>query len=184
MNRIISTALLFNLLLLVSNFAHAEGFSLSSPDVNGQLSNTHILNGFGCSGENISPKLSWKNAPKDTKSFALTAYDPDAPTGSGWWHWVIFDIPLNVNSLERNAGNVKVPVAPKGSVQSTTSFGQTGFGGACPPQGDSPHQYIFTVYALKVDKLGLDSKATPAMVGFYLNNNMLAKSSVISYYGR
>ena len=171
-------------LLAATSFAYAEGFTLSSPDIAGQLSNQQVFNGFGCSGANISPQLNWKNAPQGTKSFAVTVYDLDAPTGSGWWHWVIFDIPADVHSLKSNAGNVKMHIAPKGSVQSITSYGQTGFGGACPPPGDRPHEYLFTVYALKVDKLGLKADATPALVGFYLGQNMLAKASVVAYYGR
>lgn len=171
-------------MLFTTTFVHAEGFTLTSPDVAGQLSSNQVFNGFGCNGNNISPKLSWENAPKGTKSFAVTVYDPDAPTGSGWWHWVVFDIPVNIQSLNSDAGNLKTLIAPKGSVQSVTSFGQAGFGGACPPQGDKAHQYIFTVYALKVEKLGLDSNATPALVGFYLNNNMIAKSSLVAYYKR
>jgi len=171
-------------LLFTSTLVHSEGFTLTSPDVEGQISNNQVLNGFGCKGNNISPKLSWKNAPKDTKSFAVTVYDSDAPTGSGWWHWVVFDIPANTQSLNKDAGNLKESIGPKGSIQSITSFGQAGFGGVCPPKGDNPHQYIFTVYALKTEKLGLDANATPALVGFYLGKNMLAKSSILAYYGR
>lgn len=178
-------SLLFGIgFLATTSFVHAEGFTLSSPDITGQLSNKQVLNGFGCSGENISPKLNWENAPEGTKSFAVTVYDPDAPTGSGWWHWIIFDIPANIHSLKMNAGNVKAPIAPKGSIQSTSSFGQPGFGGACPPQGGNPHQYIFTIYALKIDKLGLKANATPALVGFYLGPNVLAKASIVAYYSR
>ena len=178
-------SLLFGIgFLATTSFVYAEGFTLSSPDIVGQLSNKQVFNGFGCSGENISPKLNWGNAPEGTKSFAVTVYDPDAPTGSGWWHWIIFDIPANVHSLKRNAGNINEPIAPKGSIQSTTSFGQPGFGGACPPHGASPHQYIFTVYALKIDKLTLKADATPALIGFYLGRNVLAKASIVAYYSR
>lgn len=183
MKKLISVLFMIGFLASTS-FVRAEGFTLSSPDVAGQLSSAQVFNNFGCSGKNISPKLSWANAPKGTKSFAVTVYDPDAPTGSGWWHWVIFDIPVNILSLQGNAGNVKAAIAPKGSIQSNTSYGQKGFGGACPPKGDKPHQYIFTVYALKVDKLGLDSNATPGLVGFYLGQNMLAKASIVAYYAR
>ncbi|KAF3982360.1 MAG: YbhB/YbcL family Raf kinase inhibitor-like protein [Methylococcales symbiont of Hymedesmia sp. n. MRB-2018] len=169
---------------VTSNLAYSKGFTLQSTDIQGQLSNEQVFNSFGCSGKNISPKLTWKNTPKETKSIALTMYDPDAPTGSGWWHWVIFDIPANIKSLDTNAGNLSNSIAPKNSIQSATSYGKAGFGGACPPQGDKPHQYIFTVYALKVSKLGLDENASPALVGYYLNANMLAKSSVVAYYQR
>lgn len=171
-------------LTIASHLVYAKGFTLQSSDIQGQLSDEQVFNSFGCSGKNISPKLTWKNTPKHTKSIALTMYDPDAPTGSGWWHWVIFDIPANASSLNTDAGNLSSAIAPKDSIQSVTSFGAKGFGGACPPQGDKPHQYIFTVYALKVDKLGLDANASPALVGYYLNSNMLAKSSIVAYYER
>jgi len=184
MKKVILSLLFGFSFLATTSFVHAEGFALSSPDIDGQLSNKQVFSGFGCNGENISPKLSWKNAPKGTKSFAVTVYDPDAPTGSGWWHWVIFDIPNNIHSLKSNTGNIKTSIAPKGSIQSTTSYGQSGFGGACPPQGDNPHQYIFTVYALKIEKSGLKAGATPALVGFYLGQNMLAKASIVAYYSR
>ena len=170
--------------LLVGETVLAEGFTLSSSDVSGQLSEAQVFSGFGCSGKNISPQLKWENVPEGTKSFAVTVYDPDAPTGSGWWHWLIFNIPQNVTSLRAGAGNIKNELAPKGAVQSVTSFGIAGFGGACPPQGDNAHRYIFTVYALKTDKLDLDDGAMPALVGFMLNRNALAKASLIAYYGR
>jgi len=170
--------------LLAGKVVFAEGFTLYSSDIGGQLSEAQVFSGFGCSGKNISPQLKWENVPEGTKSFAVTVYDPDAPTGSGWWHWLIFNIPQNVTSLKAGAGNIEKGLAPKGAVQSVTSFGSAGFGGACPPQGDSAHRYVFTVYALKVDKLELDSSAMPALVGFMLNRNALAKASLIAYYGR
>ena len=139
---------------------------------------------MGCKGKNISPTLNWTNAPSGTKSFAVTAYDPDAPTGSGWWHWVVFNIPANVYELKSDAGRPEKNIAPAGSVQSVTDFGKPGYGGACPPAGDKPHRYIFTVYALKVDKLDLDEKAMPAMVGFMIHANTLAKASITSTYKR
>ena len=177
--------ILFGLAVVaLTSLVQAEGFVLKSSDIARQLSNKEVFSGFGCHGENISPALSWENAPKGTKSFAVTMYDPDAPTGSGWWHWVIFDIPSNVFSLQSNAGKTDYSLAPKASIQSITSFGQSGFGGACPPVGDKPHQYIFTIYALKVDKLGIKSDATPALVGYLLNHNLLAKASIVAYFSR
>ena len=183
MRKIIRTALLLSGALLAGT-STGEGFFLSSPDIKGQISNAHVFNGFGCQGDNISPALRWENAPPGTKSFAVTSYDPAAPTGSGWWHWLIFDIPANVTALTRGAGNPESAAAPRGSMQSVTSFGQPGFGGSCPPQGNPPHPYIFTVYALKVDRLGLDANATPAMVGYHLHMHLLAKAAIIAYYSR
>ncbi len=170
--------------LLTAQVVLAEGFTLYSNDIGGQLPEAQVYSGFGCSGKNISPQLRWENAPADTRSFAVTVYDPDAPTGSGWWHWLIFDIPKNATSLKQGAGNIEKGLAPKGAVQSVTSFGVAGYGGACPPPGDGAHRYVFTVYALKVEKLELDSSAMPALVGFMLNRNALAKASLIAYYGR
>ena len=162
----------------------AGEFTLKAPEMQGQLTIAQVFNGFGCAGKNISPLLKWSDAPKGTKSFAVTVYDPDAPTGSGWWHWVIFNIPADVNELREDAGSIGKNLAPKGSVQSITDFGKPGFGGACPPAGDKPHRYIFTVYALDTAKLDLDEKTPPAMVGFFLNQHAVAKASVISYYKR
>jgi Raf kinase inhibitor-like YbhB/YbcL family protein len=159
-------------------------FTLSSKDLGGETTKTQEFNGFGCSGDNQSPQLSWKNAPEGTKSFAVTMYDPDAPTGSGFWHWVVFDIPSNVNELVTNAGIISLNLAPKGAIQSKTDYGINGFGGPCPPVGHGLHQYIITVHALKTDKLGLDANINPAVVGFYLWNNTLAKASIVAYYKR
>ncbi len=171
-------------LLVMTNQVLAEGFTLKSNAVKGQLADEQVFSGFGCKGKNISPQLQWSNAPKGTKSFALTVYDPDAPTGSGWWHWLVFNIPGNVNELVTDAGNISKGIAPKGSVQSISNYGKPGYGGACPPKGDRAHRYVFTVYALKVEKLDLDSGAMPALVGFYLNNMAIAKASLIAYYAR
>ena len=159
-------------------------FKLTSGDLKGTFQQSQIFNGFGCTGGNTSPELSWSGAPAGTKSFALTMYDPDAPTGSGWWHWVIFNIPPDTTGLVTDAGNPQKNLAPKGSVQSMTDYGKPGFGGACPPQGDKPHRYIFTVFALDVPKLDLDEKANAALVGFMLNAHAIEKASLISYYGR
>ena len=162
-------------------------FTLKSPDLpEGQpLPNAQVFNSFGCTGANVSPRLEWSGAPAGTKSFAVTVYDPDAPTGSGWWHWVVFNIPATTTVLEAGAGDPASSKAPRGgAVQSMTDFGVPGFGGACPPQGDKPHRYIFTVHALKVDNLPLDAKAPGAMVGYYLTMNTLAKASFTRTFGR
>jgi len=159
-------------------------FTLSSNNLGGQATSNEEFNGFGCKGNNQSPQLSWENAPEGTKSFAITIYDPDAPTGSGWWHWLVFDIPTDVDKLVSGAGNTALNLAPKTAVQSITDYGAKGYGGPCPPEDHGLHQYIITVYALKTDKLGLDENTTPAVVGYYLWNNTLAKASIITYYQR
>ena len=179
------TVVIFVLLvLLVAGNGNAQEFTLKSDDLGGQLTLAQVFSGFGCSGKNISPALKWINPPANTKSFAVTVYDPDAPTGSGWWHWVIFNIPAGVTELIADAGRVEKNLAPAGSIQSLTDFGKPGFGGACPPQGDKAHRYIFTVYALNTAKLDLNEKTSPAMVGFVLNSSTIAKASLIAYYRR
>lgn len=173
-------------LLMFPAFSLADEFRLTSPTIKDQgiIGNEHVYNGFGCRGGNVSPELRWEHAPKETMSFAVTAYDPDAPTGSGWWHWIIFNIPASVSLLPPGAGKPDGGSAPRGSIQSITDFGQQGYGGPCPPQGDKPHRYIFTVFALKVDQLPLKKDASGAMVGFYLNQNALGKASLTATYGR
>jgi hypothetical protein len=173
-------------LLMFSSPAMAGEFSLSSPQVaNGTyVPKQQVYNGFGCSGENVSPALSWANPPEGTQSFAVTVYDPDAPTGSGWWHWVIFNIPATVNALPVGAGAADGHLAPQGSVQSRTDFGSNGYGGPCPPVGDTPHRYRFTVYALNVASLPLTSDAMPEMVGYYIHQHMLGSAQISALYGR
>jgi len=174
-------------LLVLPALALAAGsFSLSSTEIkpNGTIAEKQVFKGFGCDGGNVSPSLAWKNPPAGTKSFAVTVYDPDAPTGSGWWHWVVFNIPAEVTSLPLGTGNPEGGQTPKGAVQSRTDFGKPGYGGPCPPKGDKPHRYIFTVYALKVDKIDADENASGALVGFMLNANKLDKASLTVTYGR
>jgi Raf kinase inhibitor-like YbhB/YbcL family protein len=171
---------------LLPGISAAADFQLTSPTIKhkGTIDKAQVFNGFGCSGDNVSPALRWSNAPKGTKSFAVTVYDLDAPTGSGWWHWVIFNIPSDISALGADAGNPDGPSAPQRSVQSMTDFGKPGYGGPCPPAGHKSHRYIFTVYALKVDQLPLKPEASGAMVGYYLNQNALAKASFTGLYGR
>lgn len=178
--------LFVSLMLLFSTNIMAEGFFLSSSDVQGQLAINQVYNGFGCTGKNISPQLSWKNAPAETKSFAITAYDPDAPTGSGWWHWLVFNIDKTVDHLNSGASGITegAKAMPAGAVESVTSYGAKGFGGACPPVGDKPHRYIFTVYALDVEKLDIDPQARAELIGYNLNAHAIAKASIMAYYGR
>lgn len=171
------------ILLFGSISSFAGEFTLKSHDLLGQLTKMQEFSGFGCNGQNISPELHWIDAPKGTKSFAVTVYDPDAPTGSGWWHWVVFNIPSSVSSLPSDFGNTTKQQSIS-AMQSITDFGKAGFGGACPPLGDKPHRYIFTVHALNVDNLDLDEKASPALVGYMLGMHTIAKSTLVSYYGR
>lgn len=172
---------LISLIFLLSTNVRAEGFTLSSADIQGQIANAQVFNSFGCSGKNISPQLSWKDAPAGVKSFAITAYDPDAPTGSGWWHWVVFNLPASADSVKTGVSNKAMPA---GTIESITSYGSKGFGGACPPKGDKPHRYIFTVFALNTEKIEQTSEARPELIGFFLNSHAIAKASIMAYYGR
>ena len=172
--------------LSISGFSTAQTFTLSSPTIkaNSTLTDAHVFNGFGCTGKNISPALTWKNAPKTAKSYAITVYDPDAPTGSGWWHWLAYNIPSQTTSLEAGAGVVDSNLLPAGTVQGRTDFGNNAFGGACPPVGDKPHRYIFTIHALNTDKIELPTDASAAMIGYMLNVHRIAKASFTAKYGR
>lgn len=162
----------------LTSFAAAESFQLSSPDIaeGQQLNAAQVFQGFGCEGGNVAPTLSWQGAPEGTKSFAVTAYDPDAPTGSGWWHWFAFNIPSDVTELPGGA-----PLNAD-SVELTNDYGTTGFGGACPPPGEV-HRYHFTVHALGTT-LELDDSVSNALAGFMVNANSLASSTITAVYNR
>jgi Raf kinase inhibitor-like YbhB/YbcL family protein len=151
------------------------------------LAQEHILSadyGFGCGGGNRSPHLRWEGAPPDTKSFALTCFDPDAPTGSGFWHWVVVNIPSGVTELPAGAGNPTGGKLPAGALEVRTDFGKPGYGGPCPPEGDHPHRYLFTVHAVSMDRLPVTADTAAAVVGFYLHFNTLAKASLMGLYKR
>jgi Raf kinase inhibitor-like YbhB/YbcL family protein len=171
---------------LATTAANAAEFTLSSSDIaaNATLTQEQVFNGFGCTGKNISPALAWSGAPAATQSYALTVYDPDAPSGSGWWHWVVVNIPASVHSIATGAGTVDGKLMPASSQQVRTDFGAPGFGGACPPAGDKPHRYIFTIFALKAAHLDMPADGTAALAGFMINGNTLAKASFTAYFGR
>jgi len=159
-----------------------SNFTLQSNELMGQLTQRQEFKGFGCSGENVSPELHWSGESNNTKSFAVTMYDPDAPTGSGWWHWIVYNIPKRTHSIKSNASALKI--LPKGSVEGITDYQTKGFGGACPPQGDKAHRYILTVYALDVEKLSVPENANPALIGYMIKHHTIIQSSIVSYYKR
>ena len=151
------------------------------------LKQEHVLSadyGFGCGGGNRSPHLAWTEVPAGTKSFAVTCFDPDAPTGSGFWHWVVVDVPPSVTELPLDAGNPASGKLPAGALQVRTDFGKPGYGGPCPPEGDHPHRYLFTVHAVGMEKLPVTADTSAAVVGFYLNFNTLAKASLMGLFKR
>lgn len=183
----------------VNTNAQTALFMMSSPDLSmGTFDNKHVLNGFGCSGGNLSPALQWSNPPKGTKSLSLLVHDPDAPTGSGFWHWAVYNIPPTATGLAQGAGNsaAALPAPAFGGATDFLDTGATGgngnYGGPCPPTGDKPHRYVFTLYALAVDDVekagGIPRTGTAALHSFVLNKglgaNLLEKTSFTATYGR
>ncbi|WP_456451280.1 YbhB/YbcL family Raf kinase inhibitor-like protein [Hydrogenimonas sp.] len=177
------SAILVLLSLLVTG-VWGEGLTLRSPDFGGWIGVDQRYDGYGCGGGNLSPALHWKGEPAGTKSFAVTLYDPDAPTPKGWWHWVVFNIPASVHSLARGAGAPEGRGLPKSARQARNDFGRVGYGGACPPVGDRPHRYILTLYALDTAKLPLKNGSSPRKVVELLKKHALAEVSLSVRYGR
>jgi Raf kinase inhibitor-like YbhB/YbcL family protein len=173
-------------LVAVTALGQSTRFTLKSDDIASRstIQLEQVFNSFGCTGKNVSPNLEWSGVPAAAKSLALIVHDPDAPTGvGGFTHWIVYNIPANANKLEKGAGSSDGKL-PSGSVQHATSFGVPGWGGPCPPAGDKPHRYVFTLYALGVDKLELPANASQAFVGFNINGNMVAKASFTAFFGR
>lgn len=161
-------------------------FSLTSTDVrDGQtLASPQVSGIMGAGGEDVSPQLSWSGFPADTKSFAVTCYDPDAPTASGFWHWAVADIPANVTELPSGAGAPGSSDLPPGAITLRNDGGMAGYIGAAPPEGHGPHRYAFVVHAVDVGKLGIDADATPAVLGFNLFSHTLARALIVPIYER
>ena len=159
-------------------------FSSSSFADGATVTAKHVFGGFGCTGQNVSPELHWSGAPEGTKSFAVTIYDPDAPTGSGWWHWTVINIPAAVSSISDGASHPGHSGLPAGAIEGRTDFGAPGYGGPCPPEGDKPHRYIVTLHALKEESLPLNSDSPGAQVGYYLHFATIEKASFTVFYGR
>lgn len=163
----------------------AHAFTLTSPDISagGKIADAQVFNGFGCKGGNVSPQLAWSGAPAGTRSFALLMYDPDAPTGSGWWHWVLYNIPASLTSLAAGAGDPHKNLLPAGALQGRTDFGTPGYGGPCPPPGKAHHYHLW-LYALKVDRLDVPADATAAFIGFNVRAQALGHAELTGVYGR
>ncbi|CAN7740751.1 YbhB/YbcL family Raf kinase inhibitor-like protein [Paraburkholderia sp. 22099] len=171
-------------LALIPAIASAEPFTIKVDDLrNGRFSNEQVYGGFGCHGNNISPRISWTHVPRGTKSIVVTIFDPDAPTGGlGWTHWKIANIPPSESSLERGAsGNPKL--LPAGAVETLTDFGESRYGGPCPPQGES-HRYVVTASALDVAQIDVAPAASPAVVAYQMHGKVIAQAKYVARYRR
>jgi Raf kinase inhibitor-like YbhB/YbcL family protein len=181
MRNLVALSLLAVAGLASTNAANAMTLTSSDMKPGGKIADEQAFNGGDCTGRNVSPALSWSGAPRGTKSFAVSVYDPDAPTGSGFWHWWVTNLPSDATGLPKGAGSgTGLPV---GAVQAPNDFGEIGYGGPCPPKG-TPHHYQITVYALDADKLDVDNDASPAAVGFNVHAHTLAKATLVGLYGR
>jgi hypothetical protein len=162
-------------------------FTLESTDVaeGQQMSDAQVFDGFGMTGQNISPQLSWRGFPAEAKSFAVTCYDPDAPTGSGFWHLVLLDVPVSVTELAAGAVSGDLSGLPTGAFCVRNDYGFKAFGGAAPPAGET-HRYVFAVHALDVDDLasqGVNANVSPAVAGFNLRFHTIARALLIPVFG-
>ncbi len=173
-------------LLMLPLLASAQSFELSSPDVAAgkTISRPYLYNDYGCTGGNLSPALEWKNPPENTKSFALTVFDPDAPTGHGWLHWMVVNIPAATRALPRNAGSAGGKRLPAGSVQIKTDFDTANYGGPCPPKGHGLHHYVFTLSALPAATLDVPADASAAQITTKVEATRLGTATFTAVYQR
>jgi len=173
-------------LLLVATGARAEPLTLASPDLapGAGVAEAQVGARFGCVGGNRSPALAWSGAPAGAKSFVVSLFDADAPTGRGFWHWAIFDIPAGAASLAAGAGDPNAGLAPMGATQAENDAGGVGYFGPCPPVGDKPHRYRFEVDALDVARLGFDAGASASSVVERARRHALAEATLTGIWSR
>jgi Raf kinase inhibitor-like YbhB/YbcL family protein len=171
----------------IGTSASASDFVLTSSDSQLVISvpEKYTAKAFGCSGGNVSPALQWHGAPSGTKSFVLTLFDPDErSTPSGWWHWVVYDLPAGADRLSEGAGAINSKSLPAGTMQGRTDLGEDAYHGPCPAEGDPPHRYVFTIYALNVAKLPVPADSSGGMVTSVVQDHLLGKAVFIAHYGR
>ena len=180
-----SAALLVLVLPLVACAGEA-GFHVASAALHDgdALPLAQVYKGSGCDGGNRSPGLSWNGAPHGTRGYAVTMFDPDAPTGHGWWHWLAYDLPARTTSLREGVGSANGAALPAGARQARNDFGSIGYGGACPPVGNKPHRYVITVYALPVAQLAVPASASTTQIDAALKRGALANARLTLEYGR
>jgi Raf kinase inhibitor-like YbhB/YbcL family protein len=147
------------------------------------LDDLHVNSDFGLPGSDVSPHLSWSGHPPEARSFAVTCHDPDIPTGSGFWHWVLFDIPSDVTELPRGAATVGAVSVPPDARHVRNDAGTFGYLGPAPDKGDDPHRYVFAVHALDCARLGVDETVSPAVVGYHLSHHVLARGLIVPVWG-
>jgi Raf kinase inhibitor-like YbhB/YbcL family protein len=164
-------------------FPDVAVFEVTSDDIadGATLSEAQVANFMGYSGDNLSPQLSWSGFPAETKSFAVTVHDPDAPTGSGFWHWLVLNIPADVNDLASGASSSGA--LPQGVLQLRNDAGTLGYVGAAPPPGDTPHRYVTTVHAVDVERLDVEADSPPAIAGFNLRFHAIARAQLVPVFG-
>src|SRR6185437_9027685 len=180
-SRVAKKLLILLSLTFLLYFTNAQEMIISSKDFkNGaNLNQNQMANIYGCHGKNISPELSWSGIPKTAKSLAISVYDPDAPTGSGFWHWIIYYININTKFISNGASNTSH--MPDNAVEALNDSGTKGYLGACPPKGDDKHRYEFTIYALDVDKLPVPKNATSPLIRFILYKHIISKAAITAY---
>jgi hypothetical protein len=159
-------------------------FTVTSTDIadGERLGMPHVSGVFGAGGEDISPQLAWSGFPSETESFVVTCYDPDAPTGSGFWHWAVANIPASVTELPRGAGSPGGEGLPEGAVMLAGDAGANQYIGAAPPSGHGPHRYYFAVHALSADSLEVDADTRPGLLGFQMFGKTLARGMIVATY--
>ncbi len=178
-SRLVSLCLAF----IAAGSAKAGDFKIENVELAGDsFAHAQVSGSFGCDGQNVSPAIRWSGAPPATQSYLLTLFDRDAPTGSGFWHWVVADIPASVHAMPSGAGDDATRL-PAGARPMKNDTGEARYLGPCPPRGET-HRYVLTLHALKVAKLPVDGHATPAVIGYAAHGQEIATATTTVRFGR